>query len=117
MKPSDDLITSFKEVADMTAPKCASCRAPFACCSKEQCEDTKNFAETYFDVVLEETGGKLPFLGDKGCVVPPHFRPLCSVHVCEMHFSDPDWTDKYMAAREKAEEALYDVLVPERTDD
>lgn len=113
MKPSQELIDAFQAVADLTAPKCAACRAPFACCSKDQCEGTKDFAKEHFGVTLEETGGKLPFLGDNGCVVPPHLRPLCSVHVCEMHLSDPEWSETYMDARERADEALWALLVPD----
>lgn len=112
MKPSQEYIDAFQEVADLTAPKCAGCRAPFACCSKGQCEDTKAFALEHFGISLEETGGALPFLGDSGCVVPPHLRPLCAVHVCEMHLENPEFLETYMAARDRADEVLWNLLVP-----
>jgi len=111
MEISEELVASFKDLADLTAPKCAGCRVPFGCCSKEQCEDTKAFAQEQFGVTLEETGGALPFLGDHGCVVPPHLRPLCSVHVCEMHLGDEAFSEIYFEARERADTALWGELM------
>ncbi len=63
------------------------------------------------DVNLEETGGALPFLGDNGCVVPPHLRPLCSVHVCEMHLGNEAFSETYFEARERADAALWEATM------
>ena len=104
MTPSQDFIDTFAELADYTRPKCGACRAPHACCSKEQCEDVRSFAEMAFGVALEDApdAERLPFLGAEGCVVPPHLRPICSVHVCEQHFADEAWSEKYWELRERA---------------
>ena len=43
---------------------------------------------------------RLPFLGENGCVVPPHLRPICTVHVCEKHlWNDTEFADKYWELR------------------
>jgi hypothetical protein len=50
--------------------------------------------------------GKLPFLGPEGCVAPPQFRQLCSLHQCKiagLGFDPKDlkWTRRYFALRDK----------------
>lgn len=47
---------------------------------------------------------RLPFMGAKGCVVPPHLRPLCTLHVCSINSfgcdpKDADFTAKYFKLR------------------
>jgi len=50
----------------------------------------------------------MPFIVDGKCVIPPHFRPLCSLHQCKIASlgidpKDPEWTKNYFALREKLE--------------
>jgi hypothetical protein len=55
---------------------------------------------------------KLPFLETKdktACTVPPHLRPLCTLHHCGINgigfkLGDPEWTKKYFDLRQKIEE-------------
>ena len=60
-------------------------------------------------VVLEATKhAKLKFMGPTGCVVPPHFRPLCTLHVCSINGmgfkpGDAKWTKQYFGLRAKIE--------------
>lgn len=102
----------FKDIADHTVGKCGQCMAPNACCSRSACEDTREFAMTYFEVALKETDHpNLPFMGESGCTVAPHLRPICSVHVCERHFGyDAEWVNEYWRLREKADEVLSALL-------
>jgi hypothetical protein len=49
---------------------------------------------------------KLPFMGDSGCVVPAHLRPLCTLHVCSINnigikATDMEWTNKYFELRDQ----------------
>ena len=100
----------FQELAAHTAPACAGCRVPPLCCSPDQCRITQSMAQDEFHVDLTPLivpDSPLPFLGPQGCVVPPHLRPTCSVHVCGQHLSkDSDWTRRYWALREDAGDAL-----------
>jgi hypothetical protein len=89
---ADNLVVLYKKIADMTAPICSSgsCEKfrglKNHCCSREYCEVTRKFARERYGVRLAETGNDdLPFMGERGCVVAPHLRPVCSIHIC-------DWT-------------------------
>lgn len=95
--PSQPYIDAFAELAAHSAPKCGSCRAAYSCCTPDQCETVRDFAEETFNISLEDVpdAGRLPFLGSQGCIVPPHLRPLCSVHVCGQHLKDDAWTERY----------------------
>jgi hypothetical protein len=51
---------------------------------------------------------RLPFMGETGCVVPPHMRPMCTMHTCAVNslgfkMGDMAWTEKYFALRDKIE--------------
>ena len=55
----------------------------------------------------------IPFVKDGKCVIPPHFRPLCTLHQCKINGlgfdpKDPKWTKKYFALREKLEMTRFD---------
>lgn len=112
------LIQLYKDMADFTLPECKSvCRVPYSCCSPEHCDFSMDFAMRR-GVELRPTGHpKLPMMGETGCIVPPHLRPMCTVHTCEissMGFKkhNPDrpyvdaakWTSKYFDLRSKIEE-------------
>jgi hypothetical protein len=107
------LKTSFRELAEHTAPKCGECRSPYQCCSTMQCELTAEFALETFGVTLERTDHPtLPFLGPQGCIVAPHMRPICSVHVCGQHLLQDDaWSDRYFELRETAGDLLAELDV------
>jgi len=91
----------YEEIAALTKPKCGQCRVPHGCCNKHQCELTERYAAE-MGVMLQRTDHPdLPFLGKDGCVVPPHHRPICSVHVCENHiWSSEEFHDKYFQLRD-----------------
>jgi hypothetical protein len=106
-------IESFTQLSDLTASKCGACHAPHACCNTQQCEDTAQFALETFGVTLERQDGPLPFLGAKGCTVPPHLRPICTVHVCENHLKNPEFAEQYFSLRERAGDELEAIMSPE----
>jgi len=63
-------------------------------------------------VELTPTGhSKLLFMSGTGCVVPPHLRPLCTLHTCDINSwgfkpndTDGEWTKKYFDIRNKIED-------------
>jgi hypothetical protein len=106
---SQDLIEAFADLAEHTRPACGSCRAPFVCCTGDQCEATRETARDLFGVDLPTGTGKIPFLAESGCTLDPYLRPICSVHVCEMHLiADTPYSRTYALLRERAEELLED---------
>jgi hypothetical protein len=90
-----ELVVLYEKIAAMTRPLCVSgsdeCSKyssnPHHCCEKKYCDIA---AEKIKAAGIEVTvvGDEIPFLGPKGCVVPPHLRPVCAVHVCSISYAD-----------------------------
>lgn len=60
------------------------------------------------DISSLRTTNRIPFLGEHGCKVAPHFRPLCTMHTCDISGfgvkrNDPCWTKVYFRLRGKYE--------------
>lgn len=101
----------WAEMAEMTLAKCReSCHNLGSCCDSMYCEMAAE--------IMQKQGVKPPvtpgkwrdgsqsFLVDGKCVIPPHFRPLCSLHQCKIASlgfdpKDPAWTKKYFDLRER----------------
>ena len=110
------LIVLCQKMSDLTAPECShACKLPHSCCSAEYCDMAKQYAKEYWDIDLVPTDHpKLPFMGKNGCTVPPHLRPICTVHTCEVNSlgrkaNDPGdkWTTKYFKLREQIDEQMF----------
>lgn len=103
--PEKKLPVLYQQMYELTNPKCGSCRAPNTCCDKMYCEATIAYANQEWNVELSSTGHpKLPLMGPKGCVAAPHLRPLCTVHVCEQHLMDVEFSEKYFDLRDQLNE-------------
>jgi len=106
---SNETISLFQQLADLTAPKCRECRAPMSCCSSEYCEMALILAKEA-ETPLEPTGHpRLKLMGPNGCVAPPHLRPLCTFHLCSINNNgydkDAEFTKQYFELRKQAEYA------------
>jgi len=60
-------------------------------------------------VAFEPTGHvSLPGMSATGCVIPPHFRPLCTLHVCSINAlgtsGDAKFDAEYFSLREEIED-------------
>ena len=105
----EELVQLYKEMAELTLPKCKQCRAPLSCCSPEYCDMARDFVRAQRHpklLVLETDHPTLRYMGKDGCVCPPHLRPLCTLHVCSINSLgfdplDPEFNDKYFALRDK----------------
>ena len=101
---AEQLKKLWQEMYELTRPKCDECALPRSCCSPEYCEMAIQIAKDRWSLDLQRTEHpKLPLMGPKGCVAPPHVRPLCTLHVCEGTFwkAPMAWKKKYMALRAK----------------
>jgi len=103
------LTVLYEQMSRLTAPVCAKeCRAPHSCCDAMYCEIAENYAKEE-GVILQRTGHPtLPFMGPEGCTVPPHLRPICTLHVCCINSlgfkpKDPEWTKEYFKLRGEIE--------------
>ena len=96
-------------MSDLTKPKCLSCKNvwKYNCCDRMYCEIAKEFAESQ-GVILEYTENQIPFLdNDNNCIVPPHLRPLCTLHNCSINSigctDDKEWDEQYFNLRNQIE--------------
>lgn len=116
---SDKLVVLYQEMADMTRPKCGECRVPLSCCEEMYCELARMNIEASGLQIPKTSHATLPYMGPDGCVVPPHLRPLCTLHVCSINglgFDPRDmvFTKKYFSLREEImaiEEGAWDRLL------
>lgn len=101
---------ALDKMAAATRPKCEQCPSVLGkmpvtrCCDKFFCQVT--------EVTIRELGenpegfrgedAELPFMGEEGCRVPPHLRPVCTGFVCQHHLkSDPGFASKWEALQKK----------------
>lgn len=105
-------------MADLTKDRCGkTCharpyRGPNRCCAPEYCSITKHYAKDEYGVDLPETGhATLPYMGESGCTVAPHLRPLCTLHDCSINGTgtsgDAAFDEKYFRLREKIDAAEF----------
>jgi hypothetical protein len=109
-----DLISLYRAVADLTRDHCGCDPAkPYRCCEPQYCAIAADHAQKYWGVDIASTyinpdpQPAIPFLGPSGCIVPPHLRPLCSLHACCIAWApvaefpgDPDRTREYWRLRD-----------------
>lgn len=110
------LTVLMKEMADLTLPECRDvCRKPLSCCDEMYCEIAKHYARRNYGVDIEPTNHPiLPFMSENGCVVEPHMRPMCAVHVCSIQSlgqkpADVEFNEQYFTLRYRLDDLLYEL--------
>ncbi len=115
MSKQDIVKNVFRRMAEHTQPVCESgCRVPQSCCSPEYCLMAIEIASENWGIDLEPLRTDhptLPFMGSKGCVIEPHFRPDCTLHVCcinsmALRPGYPKWTKKYFKLWDEINELM-----------
>ena len=93
----------YAEIAEFTRPKClGECPEPGACCRRPYCLLAGARAAEFGMNPATQAHAELPFMGADGCVLPPYLRPLCAVHVCEVHLlGESSYAKAYFAMREE----------------
>jgi len=105
------LVGSYERMADLTLAHCkTSCRSLGSCCSPEYCAMAIEIARDEWGMELKTTNHPtLPLLDATGrCTAPPHVRPLCTVHSCDISAlgffrSDVSLTRRYFVLRQQIE--------------
>lgn len=75
---------------------------------------SQQIAREFFDVDVSgqrTNHPRLPFMGEKGCVLEPHLRPLCARHACCINGlgakirgeNAEEWTRRYYEILEEIE--------------
>lgn len=119
--PKEKLIEAFKQMAELTAPECAQCRNPHGCCQKEHCLNAQSHARSFWKENPQYTNHPtLPFMGwdgnkSTGCTLPPHLRPSCTLHTCEIQSlgykkNDNAWTEKYFKLRGNIDDLIFELI-------
>lgn len=85
----DQATEEAKEAAEvcagMTAPICASGACKFGrygCCSQSYCDAVDESLIARGIRIEKPWQHGLPFMGETGCVVPAHLRPVCALYSC-----------------------------------
>lgn len=110
----EHLIDLYGKMAEHTAPKCNSISCgrigKDRCCDSMYCDLAEKIAKEQWNTSLKPTSHpRLKFMGPTGCTVPPHMRPLCTLHQCSINSigifpSDKKWNDRYFELRAQIEE-------------
>lgn len=103
----DSLKELFQQMYELTNPLCGKCPVPYSCCDTKYCDIATKYAKDVYniDLTIFDTGNKVKYLDkEKGCLIPPHLRPMCTLHVCDVNAfgyirKEPELTDKYYALR------------------
>lgn len=107
----------FQEMADHTRPKCGGEQCgnpgPDRCCSPLYCGLAESEMATRGISLPHQDHPRLIFMGPTGCIIPPHLRPLCTLHQCKISSLgedplDPLWTERYFELREAINIAWYE---------
>lgn len=78
----------YKLLYDFTFNQCGFCVQSGCACKDRICQHVEEQAAKR-GVQLKRTSHKLRFIGEKGCVVPPHLRETCTIYLCEKAQSKP----------------------------
>jgi hypothetical protein len=111
MCPSRSHLESlYQEMYELTRDRCGCEDQPNHCCSKEYCIAAAGFSLLFYGVRLAPTEHpSIPFMSPLGCIVPPHLRPVCTLHVCNISWKsgefpdDPERTKRYHGLRARIE--------------
>lgn len=91
---ADPLPALYAEAARLTRPLCLAGEGcgplsgrEFHCCEQRYCDQAAEFAAREYGITLPAAGEVpgIPFMSRaSGCTVPPHLRPVCTLHVCSV---------------------------------
>lgn len=113
----DSTKNAFKKLSELTLSKCQTCVSPdkYRCCDKLFCDAVeKNLIKQ--NIKIEKPNVEnIPYMGEKGCVVPPELRPLCTGFACPDHFDDRKFRREYDRLVEKVNSDPECRLPPRRT--
>lgn len=81
------------DIQKLTSKACQ--KDGFGCCTKFAC--TASEVELrLLGIEIEKTDNPdLPYMGPNGCVIPPEYRPSCTMYVCPPHREDRKFRREY----------------------
>lgn len=105
-KINTELVRVYQEMSELTRPECGKCRIPLSCCDPMYCDLAEDWAKARWSTTLEKGDHpRLHYMSSGGCTVPPHMRPICTLHTCAINScatsGNPLWDKKYFRLRAK----------------
>ena len=80
----------------------AACKKDgFDCCSKFFCKVSELEMKALGFHVDKTDNKDIPYMGPKGCVIPPEYRPGCTMYVCPNHLKDRTFRREWDRHRQK----------------
>jgi hypothetical protein len=86
----------FKLLYEFTNGQCGECSESGCACKDRICQHVEEHAFKK-GLKFEHTGHALRFIGQHGCVIPPHLRETCTIYLCEKAQKKPDFDSKRYA--------------------
>jgi len=100
------IVDLYRQMAELTNAVCAKCPVPYRCCEDAGCAQAMAWTETVEQVNLTADKTHIPFLEDDGCILPAHFRPLCSIWLCKDAVKPPGYAELLREIAEAEKERL-----------
>lgn len=129
MTDLERLVSLYKDLYEITSPECNKCKIPNSCCSVEYCIAAEDIALEQFGVDvrpkrMSSLGGescKDYYLSPTGCVLEPHYRPMCTLHTCDIMSwgykpNDEEWTKRYFEIRDSISEVEFNLFYKDSDD-
>lgn len=83
----------------LTSSRCA--KDGFDCCSKFFCKVSEIEMKALGYHIDKTDNPEIPYMGPNGCVIPPEYRPGCTMYVCPKHLDDRTFRREWESRRKK----------------
>lgn len=94
--------TTVNQLNKMKTLTAGACRKDgFGCCSKFFCKVSELEMKALGHHVEKTDNKDIPYLGPNGCVIPPEYRPGCSMYACPIHLKDRKFRREWERSRQK----------------
>jgi hypothetical protein len=87
------------KIQELTSAACE--KDGFGCCSKFFCKVSELEMAALGYHVDKTDNVDIPYMGPDGCVIPPEYRPGCSLYVCPVHLKDRKFRREWDRHRQK----------------
>lgn len=99
-------IEHLKKLHKLTSGACGNCEEfqnkKSQCCAPIACDFSELSAHALGYTPTPTNHPTLRYMGEKGCVIPPQYRPHCTSYVCASILRDNKYNNEYEKLKEKA---------------
>jgi hypothetical protein len=93
----------LNDLSNVMVKKCKDCPSDdeFRCCDVLFCGFVEKYLNSKGIFKDKPNVGGIPYMGEKGCVLPPELRPQCTGFSCQENFEDRKFRREYDRLVEK----------------